>query len=124
MRRIRSSGSARSICLDRESLLTLLREVSGKALAAFPELVEVRLIGSVASGTQTGTSHVHLFLCLETLPDNPVEGIKPYHEFFSRRLEMALDILLGTPRRKAADERMLAGSRPGPARPVRRGAGI
>jgi predicted nucleotidyltransferase len=122
MRRIRSSGSARSICLDRESLLTLLREVSGKALLAFPELVEVRLIGSLASGTQTGTSDIDLFLCLETLPAHPVEGMKPYYEFFSRRLEMALDILLGTPGREAADERLLAGSlllagRPGPARP-------
>ncbi|GAB4109602.1 MAG: hypothetical protein Kow001_09890 [Acidobacteriota bacterium] len=128
MRRIRSSGSVKSICLDRKSLLPLLREVSKEALAVFPELVEVRLIGSVASGRETGTSDIDLFLCLETPPADPVEGMRPYYEFFSRRIEMALDILWGSRGRKAASARLLAGSlllaeRPGAERPVGRGAG-
>jgi hypothetical protein len=38
------------------ALLARLREVAGKALAHFPEIIEVHFIGSLAKGTETGPS--------------------------------------------------------------------
>jgi len=48
MRRIRSSGSVSVISLDRDEVVRRLREIAGQALAVFPALREVRLIGSLA----------------------------------------------------------------------------
>jgi len=66
-------------------------------LAVFPELREVRLIGSLAEGTHTGISDVDLLLLLDRVPEHPLEQMKPYFYFFSERLNMGLDILLAGP---------------------------
>jgi len=68
--------------------------VAVEALEAFPELQEVRLIGSLAAGTATGTSDVDLLLRVKEVSGNPLEALKPYFFFFSRRLEISLDLLL------------------------------
>ncbi len=47
--------------LDRDELLQRLRTVAAAALEAFPELREVRLIGSLAAGTHTG--HAATWTC-------------------------------------------------------------
>lgn len=94
MRRIISSGSVKAIFLDRDEVLRRLREVAVEALEAFPELQEVRLIGSLAAGTATGTSDVDLMLRVKEISGNPLEAMKPYFFFFSRRLEIGLDLLL------------------------------
>ena len=94
MRRIISSGSVKAIFLDQDELLRRLREVAVEALEAFPELQEVRLIGSLAAGTATGTSDVDLLLRVKEVSGNPLEALKPYFFFFSRRLEISLDLLL------------------------------
>ena len=97
MRRIRSSGSVSVISLDRDEVIRRLREVAGQALAVFPELREVRLIGSLAEGTHTGTSDVDLLLLLDRAPERPLEEMRPYFYFFSERLNIGLDILLAGP---------------------------
>lgn len=94
MRRIISSGSVKAIFLDQDELLRRLREVAVEALEAFPELQEVRLIGSLAAGTATGTSDVDLLLRVKEVSGNPLEALKPYFFFFSCRLEISLDLLL------------------------------
>ncbi len=94
MRKIRSSGSVKAISLDRDEVLRRLREAAAEALEVFPELQEVRLIGSLATGTHTGTSDVDLLLWVAEVPGNPLEAMKPYYFFFSRRLGMSLDLLL------------------------------
>jgi len=107
MRQIRSFGSARAISLDRAEVLRRLREITYEALIAFPEVLEIRLIGSLAIGEQTGTSDVDLFILLERLPEHPIEGLKPYFFFFSKRLDLGLDILLAGPEPPAELERSL-----------------
>ncbi len=97
MRQIRSSGSVKAISLDRDELLQRLRTVAAAALEAFPELREVRLIGSLAAGTHTGTSDVDLLLRVAETSGNPLEAMRPYFFFFSRRLEIGLDLLLAGP---------------------------
>jgi predicted nucleotidyltransferase len=97
MRRIRSSGSVKVISLNRDEVIRRLREVAAQALAAFPELREVRLIGSLAEGTYTGTSDVDLLLLLDRAPEHPLEQIKPYFYFFSERLNIGLDVFLSGP---------------------------
>jgi predicted nucleotidyltransferase len=85
------------ISLDRDEVIRRLRGVAEQALAVFPELREVRLIGSLAEGTHTGTSDVDLFLLLDRAPEHPLEKMRPYFNFFSERLNISLDIFLSGP---------------------------
>jgi len=110
VRRIESSGSVKAISLDRDELLRRLREAAAEALEAFPELLEVRLIGSLAAGTATGTSDVDLLLRVKEISGNPLEAMKPYFFFFSRRLEIGLDLLLVGPDLPPGLEEALRGS--------------
>ncbi|MBW2023529.1 MAG: nucleotidyltransferase domain-containing protein [Deltaproteobacteria bacterium] len=110
MRRIRSSGSVKAISLNRDEVLRRLAQISREALAAFPEAVEVRLIGSLASGTHTGTSDIDLVILLDRSPENPLEALRPYYLFFSKRLDVGVDILIGGPEPVAGMERALADS--------------
>jgi predicted nucleotidyltransferase len=85
----------KAIYWDKEALLARLHEVSGEALQQFPEIVEIRLVGSMAQGTETGLSDVDLFLWLsESAEENPLERMKPYYSFFAGRLAVALDMIV------------------------------
>lgn len=97
MRQIRSSSSVSAISLDRDEVLQRLREVAVEALETFPELQEIWLIGSLARATHTGSSDVDLVLRVTEICGNPLEALKPYFFFFSRRLELGLDVLLSGP---------------------------
>lgn len=94
MRQIRSLGSAKAIYLNRPELLRQLKELAQEAMTVFPEILEIRLIGSLASGTQTGTSDIDLLIIIEKPIQNPVADIRPYFFFFSKRLNIGLDILM------------------------------
>lgn len=107
MRQIRSFGSAKAISLSRDDVIRRLREVAAEALRLFPELKEVRLVGSLAAGTHTGTSDVDLLLQLDHLSGNPLEVVKPYFFFFSRRLPMSFDLFLAGPQLSPEAERLL-----------------
>lgn len=110
MRQIRSSGFAKAISLDRDEVLQRLREVAAEALETFPELQEVRLIGSLACATHTGTSDVDLLLRVTEISGNPLEAMRPYFFFFSCRLALALDILLSGPELPSGLEQAVRGS--------------
>jgi len=84
-----------------------VREVASEALGVFPELQEVRLVGSLATGTETGTSDIDLALRVDRVTGNPLEALRPYFLFFSRRVPLALDVLLVGPEVSGEVERVL-----------------
>ncbi len=94
MRQVRSFGSVKAIFLDRDELIRRLREVAAEALEVFPQLLEVRLIGSLATGIHSGTSDIDLLVRVSGLTGNLLEAMRPYYFFFYRRLELGLDLLL------------------------------
>lgn len=110
MRQIGSFGSVKAISLDRDEVIRRLREAAAEAMEAFPQLLEVRLIGSLATGTHTGTSDVDLLLRVGEPAGNPLEIMQPYFDFFSRRLEIGLDLLLFGERLPEGMEEVLQGS--------------
>lgn len=110
MRQIESFGSVKAISLNRDEVIRRLKEVAAAALATFPELCEVRLIGSLATGTHTGTSDIDLLLRVRKREGNPIEEMKPYFFFFSRHLETGIDLLLCDETLPEGVEKMMQGS--------------
>jgi predicted nucleotidyltransferase len=97
MRQTASSGSAKAIWLNRKLLLEKLKETAEEARTVFPEIIEIRLIGSLARNEETGLSDVDIFIICNTAESNPLERIKPYFYFFSDRLKIALDMVVARP---------------------------
>lgn len=93
MRRVKSCGSVKAISLNRTDLLDKLSHIAQEALAAFPEIREVRLFGSLARGDETGLSDLDLLVITEREEPNPIERVRPYFSFFSQRLPLAMDVL-------------------------------
>jgi len=110
LRRIISSGSVKAVYLDRKKALQRIREVSAQAAGKFPEIMEIRLFGSLAKGEETGLSDIDIFLLVESAEKNPIERMKPYFMFFSEKLEIALDLIVSTEGEKASFKDMLADS--------------
>ncbi len=97
MRQVISSGSVKAISLNRDEILEKLQQISKEALIAFPEIREIRLFGSLARGEETGLSDADIFILTTSNEKNPLERMRPYFDFFSRRLGMALDMIVATP---------------------------
>jgi len=90
-----SSASVRIISLNRDELLARLRAMAARLLAERPEVIEVRLFGSLARGDQLGTSDVDLLVVVsQTRRADPVERILDYIPYFE--LERGLDLLVFT----------------------------
>jgi len=107
MRQTISSGSVKAIFLNREEALKRLNEVSGEAMAAFPQINEIRLFGSLAKGEETGLSDMDIFIFAESEKRNPLERMRPYFAFFSERLDMAIDMIVATLAEKEHFEELL-----------------
>lgn len=94
MRYVRSSGSAKAICLEREEVLSRLRRVAKKAKQRFPEITDIRLFGSFPKAEESGTSDLDILIIANTKEPDPIERIRPYFYFFSEHLPLALDVLV------------------------------
>jgi predicted nucleotidyltransferase len=110
MRQIESFGSVKAISLDRDETIRRLKEVAAAALVTFPQLYEVRLIGSLATGVHTGTSDVDILLRVHERSGNPIDEMKPYFFFFSQRLEIGIDLLLFDKTLPEGMEKIIQGS--------------
>lgn len=82
MRQIVSSVSVKAFYLNKEDIITGLREIARESLKEFPEIREIRLIGSLAKGEETGLSDVDIFLLVDSKEKNIIEWMKPYFNFF------------------------------------------
>lgn len=96
MRQTVSSGSVRAIYLDREKVIDRTKQAAADAFQAFPNIIEIRLVGSFAKGEETGLSDVDIFLLVESEEKNPIERIKPYFNFFADRMDIAVDVIAAT----------------------------
>jgi predicted nucleotidyltransferase len=96
--------------LDRDETIRRLKEVAAAALVTFPQLYEVRLIGSLATGVHTGTSDVDILLRVHERSGNPIDEMKPYFFFFSQRLEIGIDLLLFDKTLPEGMEKIIQGS--------------
>jgi predicted nucleotidyltransferase len=111
MRQIVFSGSVRAIYLNREEVIKRLKEIADEALKAFPVIKEIRLFGSLAKGEESGLSDVDILILLsESKEKNPLERLKPYFNFFSDRLDIAIDMIVATENEKENYEETLKGS--------------
>jgi predicted nucleotidyltransferase len=88
----------KAISLNREGVLRRLKEIVEEASRVFPEIVEVRLFGSLAKGEETGLSDADLFIVIKGGNENPVERMKPYFNFFSDRMDIGVDMVVATER--------------------------
>ena len=96
MRQVISSGSVKAISLNREGVLRRLKEIVEEASRVFPEIVEVRLFGSLAKGEETGLSDADLLVVTQSGKENPIERMKPYFSFFSDRMDIGVDMIVAT----------------------------
>ncbi len=93
MLQMRSSGSVRTISLNRDKVLSAIRSVAVRIRQDHPEVLSVRLFGSIARGDQVGTSDADILIVLRAeTPGNPLEWIRTYYGYF--RLPVPIDLLV------------------------------
>jgi len=83
------------ISLKRDELLSRLRRIVARLKTERPEVVDVRLFGSLARGDYTGTSDVDLLILLHSTQDNdPHQRALTYIPFFE--IDRGVDLLVYT----------------------------
>ena len=110
MRRIISLNSVKAFYLDRNKLIQELQKAAGEAMLLFPEITEIRLVGSVARGEQTGLSDVDLFIVIDNSEEGALERMKPYYRFFSDKIKLSLDIFTARKEETGSYQDLLVGS--------------
>lgn len=90
-----SSASVRVFSLPREALLTRLRQIIARLRAERPEVLDVRLFGSLARGDATAFSDVDLLILTQADAEtDPIQRILRYLPYFD--LDRGVDILVFT----------------------------
>ncbi|HZD56052.1 MAG TPA: nucleotidyltransferase domain-containing protein [Anaerolineales bacterium] len=103
-----SSSSVKIISLDREKLLANLRRIADTIKREHPEVIEVRLFGSLARGDQTGTSDADILVLLDNTNENdPHRRILTFLPYFD--LGRGVDLLVYT--RNELEQRLSKGDR-------------
>ena len=93
MLRMRSSDSVRTISLNRDEVLSSIRSVAARIRHEHPEVVSIRLFGSIARGDHVGTSDADILVVLRSgTPGHPIDWIRAYYGYF--RLPLPIDLLV------------------------------
>ena len=96
----RSFDSVEIISINRNEVLDALRRVARRIRAQHPEVVDVRVFGSIARGNQVGTSDVDVLIVLENGGSgDPIEQIQTFYPYFD--LPVGVDLLVLTQDRLA-----------------------
>lgn len=96
MRQTISSNSVKAFYFNHDAVLGNLRTISAEALKVFPEIVEIRLIGSFAKNEESGLSDIDLFIITKSAEKNPLERTRPYYMWFADKIGVSLDIITST----------------------------
>ncbi len=110
MRQMISSGSVKAFYLDREKVLKRLKELSKEAITIFKEIKEIRIFGSFAKKLETGLSDIDLFILVENGKMNPIDRMRPYFNFFSDGLGIAIDVIVANENEAANFKEILKNS--------------
>lgn len=90
-----SSGSVKIISIDRNSVLAWLGNAARRIYAERPDVVQVRVFGSLARGDQVGTSDVDVLILLrEGDVQDPLEQVRAFSSYFD--LPIGVDLLVYT----------------------------
>lgn len=93
MLRMKSSGSVTTIWLDRAAVLVALRAAAAVIREEHPEVVGIRVFGSIARGDHTGVSDADVLICVrDGTPGDFFERIRTFSPYF--RLPIAVDVLV------------------------------
>ena len=93
MLQLKSSGSVKTISLDRTEAIRVLKSVCARIRAEHPEVSSIRLFGSIATGEQVGTSDADILIILRgEEPGDPLEWIRSFYGYF--RLPVPVDVLV------------------------------
>jgi predicted nucleotidyltransferase len=91
----RSFDSVEIISIDRAEALDALRRAARRIRAQHPEVVDVRVFGSLARGDQVGTSDVDVLIVLDDDESgDPIEQIRRFYPYFD--LPVGVDLLVMT----------------------------
>jgi len=90
-----SSGSVKTISLDRGEVISRLEKMALRLIAEKPVVAEVRLFGSLARGDQTGTSDADVLVVLHSADSqDPHRRTLAYLPYFD--MERGVDLLVLT----------------------------
>lgn len=93
MRQESLSGSVKTIFINRDELLGRLSAIAKRIHRAHPEVVSVRVFGSIARGDQTGTSDADVMIVLRgARPIDPLAQIRLFQSYFD--LPIGVDVLV------------------------------
>ena len=81
--RKKSYGSVKVFSLDRELLLSRLRELAGKLSSERSEVLEAVLFGSVAEGRALPSSDVDILLIIEQSEERFIDRPDTYRQYFA-----------------------------------------
>ena len=83
MLRQTSSGSVQIISLDRSKLVHRLEQIARRMAVERPDVVDVRLFGSLARGDQVGTSDADVLVVVRgDAPVDPIAGARALYPYF------------------------------------------
>jgi predicted nucleotidyltransferase len=100
------SNSVRIIFLNREKNLAELHQIATRIKQIHPDVIEIRLFGSLARGDNTGMSDIDVLILLEhTTESDPHKRIMKYLPYFE--LDRGVDLLVYT--RAELNSRLTAG---------------
>lgn len=94
MRQVKSLGSVKAISLDKTRIIEAFVNASKEAANIFPQIVDIRLFGSLFDNTYTGLSDIDILVIVNSQIDNPIERAKPYFFFFAGKFDIAVDCIV------------------------------
>lgn len=92
---MRYLGSVKAVSIDREAILSKVKEISEELRRKLPYVKEVRLFGSLARGEEHGLSDVDLLVVVDRLDRESFWKVyREVFEFVTDRLPIDFDLVV------------------------------